>query len=56
MDGWRSQLEPIIPGSEKIDNASETITRFFETISWGIQACLAINYIDQLLDYYERKK
>jgi hypothetical protein len=33
MDGWRSQLEPIIPGIEKSNNASETVTRFFETIS-----------------------
>jgi hypothetical protein len=33
MDAWRSQLEPIIPGSKKSNNASETVTRFFETIS-----------------------
>jgi hypothetical protein len=33
MDAWRSQLDPIIPGSKRSDNASETIIRFFETIS-----------------------
>jgi len=33
MDALRPQLEPIIPGSMKSNNASETVTRFFETIS-----------------------
>jgi hypothetical protein len=33
MDTWRSELGHIIPGSKKSNNASETITRFFETIS-----------------------
>jgi hypothetical protein len=33
MDAWRLKLEPIIPGSKKSNNASETLTRFFETIS-----------------------
>jgi hypothetical protein len=33
MDAWRSQLEPIIPGSNKSNNASETVIRFFELIS-----------------------
>jgi hypothetical protein len=33
MDAWKSQREPITPGSKKSNNASETITRFFETIS-----------------------
>ena len=33
MDAFRPQLEHIIPGSMKSNNASETVTRFFETIS-----------------------
>lgn len=33
MDAWRSQLKPIIPWSNKSNNASEIVTKFFETIS-----------------------
>ena len=33
MDAWRSQLKPIILGSNKSNNASEIVTKFFETIS-----------------------
>jgi hypothetical protein len=53
MDALRPQLEPISPWSKKNNNPSETVTRFFETISIGIQVCLAINCIDRLLDYHE---
>ena len=33
MDTWRSELGPIIPGSKKSNNTTETVTRFFEMIS-----------------------